>query len=173
MRMLVICMMTKNTYQCNACNYETPRRTNANRHIELVHKGDAIAFNNKTGKLSTQVINKPNKVKSATLDDEIIIEISSDMIGPFEKLELLVNFFPKDMKEKYLSDIIISSLLSSDPVKRIHKAIAEIRSEIPLTRFALYIANYKKMELSVAVAFIKQHILNSESFTKRKSEKFI
>ena len=111
--------MNENLYECNSCLYKTPRRTNANRHIRLIHNGDAIALNAKTGKLSSQkqITNQKSiwRLKLST--------IFSDIITPFERLEFLIRFFPEQIKVKSLSDTLVESLLNAEPHKVINEKI--------------------------------------------------
>ncbi len=46
--------MPKAVFKCESCMFESTRRWNINRHIKTVHDGNALAFNNKSGKISSQ-----------------------------------------------------------------------------------------------------------------------
>ncbi len=125
--------MNENVYECNSCLYKTPRRTNANRHIRLIHNGNAIALNKKTGKLSSQ---KPitNHKSEADLEAQIIYDIFNDIITSFERLESLVRFFPEQMRVKSLSDTLVESLLNTEPHKVINEKIKTIQKNIPIAK---------------------------------------
>ena len=82
----------RNYYECNSCNYKSTRKTHANRHIKLIHKGNADAFNFKTGTDSSSASNKHHFQK---LSLEMIAEESQlsraveNIHEPFVNLERL------------------------------------------------------------------------------------
>ncbi|CAN5779243.1 hypothetical protein BH23THE1_BH23THE1_20920 [soil metagenome] len=164
--------MTENVYECDSCMYKTPRRTNANRHIRLVHNGTAIAFNNKTRRLSTQKSTTNHKNKSEIdLESQIIYDIINDVMGSFERLESLVRFFPEQMRVKFLSDTLITSLLYTEPHKVINEKIKTIQNELPMVKLSNYISASNKMELAVAIVFLKGLVENSPAYELRKLQK--
>lgn len=162
--------MIENVYECNSCLYKTPRRTNANRHIRLIHNGNAVALNKKTGKLSSQkpVTNDKSKVD---LETQIIYDIFNDIAPSFERLEFLVRFFPEQMRVNFLSDTLIASLLNTEPHKVINEKIKTIKNEIPIIKLSNYISAHKKMELPVAIVFLKELVANSPAYEFRKAQK--
>lgn len=161
--------MSESVYECNSCLYKTPRRTNANRHIRLIHSGNAIALNKKTGKLSSQ---KPitNHKSEVDLEAQIIYDIFNDIAPSFERLEFLVRFFPEHMRVKSLSDIIIASLLNTEPHKVIDEKIKTIQKDVPIAKLSNYISAHKKLEFPVAIAFLKQLAVNSPAYEFRKAQ---
>lgn len=161
--------MRENVYECNSCLYKTPRRTNANRHIRLIHNGDAIALNAKTGKLSSQK-QITNHKSEADLETQIIYDIFNDIITPFERLEFLIRFFPEQMRVKSLSDTLIASLLNTEPHKIINEKIKTIQKEIPIVKLSNYISAHKKMELPAATVFLKELVVNSPAYEFRKAQ---
>lgn len=162
--------MSENVYECHSCLYKTPRRTNANRHIRLVHNGNAIALNKKTGKLSSQ---KPitNHKSEVEWEAQIIYDIFNDILTSFERLELLVKFFPEQWRVKFLSETLISSLLNNEPHKVINEKIKTIQNELPIAKLSNYISAYKGWELHVAIVFLKELAENSPAYEFRKAQK--
>lgn len=161
--------MSENVYECNSCLYKTPRRTNANRHIRLIHNGDAIALNKKTGKLSSQ---KPITNHKSEVDSEaqIIYDIFNDIAPSFERLEFLVRFFPEHMRVKTLSDTLIASLLNTEPHKVIDEKIKTIQKDLPIAKLSNYISAHKKLEFPVATVFLNQLAVNSPAYEFRKAQ---
>jgi len=45
--------MRKAVFKCEACMFESTRRWNIDRHIRIVHNGNAVAFSPESGKLSS------------------------------------------------------------------------------------------------------------------------
>lgn len=158
--------MNENLYECNSCLYKTPRRTNANRHIRLIHNGDAIALNAKTGKLSSQkqITNQKSiwRLKLST--------IFSDIITPFERLEFLIRFFPEQIKVKSLSDTLVESLLNAEPHKVINEKIKTIQNDLPIAKLSYCISAHKKYELPAAIVFLKELAVNSPAYEFRKAQ---
>ena len=161
--------MSENVYECNSCLYKTPRRTNANRHIRLIHNGDAIALNKKTGKLSSQkqITNHKSEVDS---EAQIIYDIFNDIAPSFERLEFLVRFFPEHMRVKTLSDTLIASLLNTEPHKVIDEKIKTIQKDLPIAKLSNYISAHKKLEFPVATVFLNQLAVNSPAYEFRKAQ---
>jgi hypothetical protein len=149
--------------------YKTPRRTNANRHIRLIHSGNAIALNKKTGKLSSQ---KPITNHKSEVDSEaqIIYDIFNDIISSFEKLEFLVRFYPEHMRVEFLSVTLIASLLNAEPHKVINEKIQAIQKDLPITKLSSYISAYKKKEFTMATIFLKELVVNSPAYKFRKAQ---
>jgi hypothetical protein len=149
--------------------YKTPRRTNANRHIRLIHNGDAIALNAKTGKLSSQkqIINHKSE---ADLEAQIIYDIFNDIITPFERLEFLIRFFPEQMKVKSLSDTLVESLLNAEPHKVINEKIKTIQNDLPIAKLSYCISAHKKYELPAAIVFLNELAVNSPAYEFRKAQ---
>lgn len=162
--------MSENVYECNSCLYKTPRRTNANRHITLIHNGNAIALNRKTGKLSSQ---KPitNQKSEVDLETQIIYDIFNDIVTSFERLEFLVRFFPEQMRVNFLSGTLIASLLNTEPHKVINEKIKTIEKDLPIAKLSNYISANKKLELPVAIVFLKELVVNSPAYEFRKAQK--
>ena len=162
--------MSENVYECNSCLYKTPRRTNANRHIRLIHNGNAIALNKKTGKLSSQ---KPitNHKSEGDLEAQTMYDICNDIGTSFERLELLVRYFPEQERVKFLSDTLIASLLNTKPHKVINEKIKTIEKGLPIAKLSSYISAHKKMELPVAIVFLKELVVNSPAYEFRKAQK--
>jgi GTP1/Obg family GTP-binding protein len=121
--------MSENVYECHSCLYKTSRRTNANRHIRLIHNGNAIALNKKTGKLSSQ---KPitNHKSEVNWETQIIYDIFKDIITSFERLESLAKFFPEQMRVNFLSETLIASLLTNEPHKVINEKIKTLQNDL-------------------------------------------
>ncbi len=161
--------MSENVYECNSCLYKTPRRTNANRHIRLIHNGDAIALNAKTGKLSSQKQITNHKSK-ADLETQIIYDIFNDIITPFERLEFLIRFFPEQMKVKSLSDTLVESLLNVEPHKVINEKIKTIQNDLPIAKLSYCISAHKKYKLPAAIVFLKELAVNSPAYEFRKAQ---
>ena len=161
--------MSENVYECNSCLYKTPRRTNANRHIRLIHNGDAIALNAKTGKLSSQK-QITNHKSEADLETQIIYDIFNDIITPFERLEFLIRFFPEQMKVKSLSDTLVESLLNAEPHKVINEKIKTIQNDLPIAKLSYCISAHKKYELPAAIVFLKELAVNSPAYEFRKAQ---
>jgi hypothetical protein len=161
--------MSENVYECNSCLYKTPRRTNANRHIRLIHNGDAIALNAKTGKLSSQK-QITNHKSEADLETQIIYDIFNDIIIPFERLEFLIRFFPEQMKVKSLSDTLVESLLNVEPHKVINEKIKTIQNDLPIAKLSYCISAHKKYELPAAIVFLKELAVNSPAYEFRKAQ---
>lgn len=161
--------MNENLYECNSCLYKTPRRTNANRHIRLIHNGDAIALNAKTGKLSSQkqITNHKSEVD---LEAQIIYDIFNDIITPFERLEFLIRFFPEQIKVKSLSDTLVESILNADPHKVINEKIKTIQNDLPIAKLSYCISAHKKYELPAAIVFLKELAVNSPAYEFRKAQ---
>lgn len=162
--------MSENVYECHSCLYKTPRRTNANRHIRLIHNGNAVALNKKTGKLSSQ---KPitNHKSEVDLETQIIYDIFNDIAPSFERLEFLARFFPEQMRVNFLSETLITSLLSNEPHKVINEKIKSIQNVLPVIKLSNYISAYKKMELPVAIVLLKELVANSPAYEFRKAQK--
>ncbi len=77
--------MKDNYYECNSCSYKTPRWTNANRHIKLVHGGVALSFNYKTGKFSTsRKIKSDENLSEIQLEEQQIHKIVMDISEPLK-----------------------------------------------------------------------------------------
>ena len=158
--------MNENLYECNSCLYKTPRRTNANRHIRLIHNGDAIALNSKTGKLTSQKKNKNQKTNWRLK----LSTIFSDIITPFERLEFLIRFFPEQIKVKSLSDTLVESLLNAEPHKVINEKIKTIQNDLPIAKLSYCISAHKKYELPAAIVFLKELAVNSPAYEFRKAQ---
>jgi hypothetical protein len=135
----------------------------------LIHNGNAIALNKKTGKLSSQ---KPitNHKSEADLEAQIIYDIFNDIITSFERLESLVRFFPEQMRVKSLSDTLVESLLNTEPHKVINEKIKTIQKNIPIAKLSYCISAHKKMELPAAILFLKELAVNSPAYKFRKAQ---
>jgi hypothetical protein len=143
--------MKEKSYSCNTCKERFGRRWNADRHNSTVHSDMAIIFNNKTGSISkhketTQRYDNPRNIyqKSPSykrfkemknnfspfrkddleMEEELkIISIFGKLKQPFEDLEKLLSDNPENIKIKLLSDMVIYSLTSSNPVKSLQEEI--------------------------------------------------
>jgi len=150
-------------YECNSCNYKSTRKTNANRHIKLIHKGNADAFNFKTGTDSSSASNKHHFQK---LSLEMIAEESQlsraveNIHEPFENLEKLLSVFPDKVRYQYLSNILKFSFLTKNPAKYIEDQIKESRSTFYLRKLAIYLASGKSMSIIQAEEYIKTSIIS-------------
>jgi len=161
--------MSENVHECHSCMYKTPRRTNANRHIRLIHNGNAIALNKKTGKLSSQ---KPitNHKSEVELEAQIIYDFFNDILPSFERLELLVKYFPEQMMVNFLSETLVTALLDPEPHKIINEKIKILQNNLPIAKLSNYISVYKKLEFPVATVFRIQLARNSPSYKFRKAQ---
>ena len=116
-----------NNYSCNSCKKNFSRKWNALRHNEQIHHGLAIIFNVKTGTLFKNS-NDPNNVacESYELDREepIILDVFGRLIQSFEEIErALSGDIQQIERTKYLSNVIIGALSSSDPVQSIQNIL--------------------------------------------------
>jgi hypothetical protein len=142
-------------YECNSCKYKSTRKTNANRHIKIIHNGNARAFDFKTGKDSASASNKHHfqehglETKTEGLPLSRAIE---NIHKPFETLEKLSSILPDNQRYHYLSDTIKFSFLTKDPAKFIEDQIKEFRSTFYLRRLAVYLAKDESMSMSILQA---------------------
>lgn len=142
-------------YECNSCNYKSTRKTNANRHIKLIHHGNAIAFNFKTGTNSSSPANKHHfqQIDLETSAEELQLSRAIEHIHkPFEILEKLLSVLPAVIRYPYLSYILKFSFLSTDPAKFIEDKVKEIRPAIYLTNLAGWLARDESMSMSITQA---------------------
>ena len=135
----------------------------------MIHNGDAIALNAKTGKLSSQkqITNHKSEVD---LEAQIIYDIFNDTITPFERLEFLIRFFPEQIKVKSLSDTLVESLLNAEPHKVINEKIKTIQNDLPIAKLSYCISAHKKYELPAAIVFLKELAVNSPAYEFRKAQ---
>lgn len=148
-------------YECNSCNYKSTRKTNANRHIKLIHNGNATAFNFKTGTDSSSESNKHQFQKSSLemIEGESqLSRVVENIHEPFETLEKLSTVFPGTVRYHYLSNILKISFLTKDPAKFIGNQIKERRSAFYLRKLAIYLASDKSMTINQAEEYIKTSI---------------
>lgn len=137
--------MHGNGYQCDSCNKTFSRSYNANRHIKAIHKDNALAFNMVTGKSSSEVpqplnilnedllpsgmnFNEYNLLGTPIEEAAALIDIIGKIKKPFETLESSILHIPEVQRIFYLSNLLISSLLSSDPVKIIQDSVDLVQS---------------------------------------------
>lgn len=109
-------------------------------------------------------------ISESDLESEIIYDTINDIIASFERLEILVRFFPEQMRFKLLFDTPISSLLTTEPHKVINGKIKTTQSHIPIAKLSNYISASNKMEFPVAIAFLKELVVNTPAHEYRKSE---
>jgi hypothetical protein len=156
-------------YECNSCNYKSPRKTNANRHIKLIHKGNALAFNFKTGTDSSSASNN-SQIQKYSLEmfaEESQLTRAIDNIHrSFEILEKLSSVFPDRARYQYLSNILKISFLTKDPAKAIEDQIKENRSIFYLRKLAIYLANDKSISINEAEEYIKTSITSCNHLKK-------
>ncbi|MGE0691592.1 MAG: hypothetical protein AB7O87_13495 [Candidatus Nitrosocosmicus sp.] len=150
-------------YECNSCKYKSTRKTNANRHIKIIHNGNARAFNFKTGIDSASASNKHHfqELDLETNTEELHISRAIEKIHkPFETLEKLLSQLPNDIRYPYLANTLKHSFLTKDPAKFIEDQIKEIRPAFYLTNLAVYLARDKSMSMSITQAqdYIKTSI---------------
>lgn len=137
--------MIDNSYQCDTCDKKFNRRSNAKRHIKLVHEGKAQAFNKIKGKSTMEVLQHPDKARAGSMlhgmgagkhkdlpspdaEEELLAEILGKIRKPFEELESLVVDKAEIPKALYLSRQITVSFLSSDPVKALQDSVDYINA---------------------------------------------
>ena len=150
-------------YECNSCKYKSTRKTNANRHIKIIHNGNARAFNFKTGRDSASASNKHHFQKRGLGTDTEELQLSraiENIYKPFETLEKLSSILPDNQRYHYLSNTIKFSFLTKDPAKFIENQIKEFRSTFYLRRLAVYLAIDESMSMSITQAqeYIKTSI---------------
>lgn len=153
----------QNYYECNSCNYKSTRKTNANRHIKLVHKGNAHAFNFKTGQASSTHSDKTltQRTKAdVSVDDALFVQSIGKMMEPFESLESLSAVLPPNIKNYYLSQILRISLLTNDPAAFINEQVKQNRSYFFLRKLATYLSNTGPLSVSKAENFIRVAIIS-------------
>lgn len=132
--------MIDNSYQCDSCDKKFSRRSNAKRHIEVIHEGKARAFNTIKGKSTAEVLQHLDKSRAGSMipgmdagnhkdplgsdmEEELLDEILGKIRKPFQELESLAADQSEIPKAQYLSRQITASFLSSDPVKILQDSV--------------------------------------------------
>lgn len=125
-------MLVNNQYKCNKCKKTFSRKWNALRHNEKVHHNIASIYNPQTGfvfKHKYDIRSPYTKYnlygydKSGEHEEEIITNFYSNLIKPFEELESLYNDFPEHQRIRFVSDIFVASLSTSNPIKSLNDAV--------------------------------------------------
>lgn len=157
-------------YNCNSCNRSFSRKWNANRHIQLVHNGYAVAFNIKTGKFSYEkndnISNQINR--SSDAEDQKILNIINKILLPFEDLEKLAAENWGEAKDGYLSDLLISALYSTNPIEVLKNALEYNRSIFGLKKMTQYISTRQKIPAANAEILLKELIRSSRLFKSQR-----
>lgn len=176
--------MRDNSYQCDSCNRKFSRRSNANRHIKVVHMGNAIAFNKITGKSSTETYRHPynsrmgllppgmdlgglEDIKSSPEDEELLTEILEKIRKPFEDLESLVVNLDENSRARYLAETITSSFLTSDPVKIIQDTVDLTRTFKFKKKLVDYISRRNNTNNSQAQAILIEALKMGKYYRNR------
>ena len=149
-------------YECNSCNYKSTRKTNANRHIKIMHHGNALAFNFKTGIDSSSASNKHHFQRfglDTSAEEAQLSGALGSIYKAFQTLEKLLFIFPDDERYQFLSNTIKLSFITSDPAKFIEEKVKEFQSTFYLRRLALYLASDKSISMSIIQA--EEYIKNS------------
>src|SRR3712207_781877 len=117
----------KSLYECNSCSYKSSRRSNAIRHIKIVHKGNAVIHNLNEVRESISNNNNDLNDKNSVKDDadQRFSDVIEKMLIPLEKLEKLTSNIPEKERNDYLSNILLLSLLTKDPGNFIKNAIEQ------------------------------------------------
>ncbi|TVP40366.1 C2H2-type zinc finger protein [Candidatus Nitrosocosmicus arcticus] len=176
--------MLENSYQCDTCDKKFSRRSNAKRHIKVVHEGRARAFNKITGKSTVEVLQHPDKSRTGSLplgmdagkhidllssdmEEELLSEILEKIRKPFEELESLVADQSEIPKALYLSRQITASFLSSDPVKILQELVNFIRIFKLKIKLVNYISKSDNIDSKKAESFFIETFKTGKYYMNR------
>lgn len=176
--------MLENSYQCNTCNKKFSRRSNAKRHIKVIHEGRAQAFNKITGKSTVGVLQHPDKTRTGSLplgmdagkhkdlpssdmEEGLLSEILEKIRKPFEELESLVADQSEIPKALYLSRQITASFLSSDPVKILQDSVNFIRIFKLKKKLVNYISRSENVDSIKAESFFIESFKTGKYYRNR------
>jgi hypothetical protein len=136
-----------------------------------VHKGNAHAFNFKTGQASSTHSDKTLTQSTNTdmsMDDALFVQSIGKMMGPFESLESLSTVLPPKIKNYYLSQILQISFLTNDPAAFINEQVKQIKPYFFLRKLATYLSNTGPLSVSKAENFIRAAIISCYQSNKAK-----
>jgi hypothetical protein len=156
--------MGRAIYGCTKCKKTFGRRYNADRHNLQMHNEMAVVYNKETDQISNKgKVNKsPSSLATNTnnkTDEEKIFKIFEKISPLIDELDVLLSTFDPANRIKMLSDVIISSLISLNPVHSIKGYLSYYRSLIGINKASAFVAASENIPLNQAKEKLKTIIL--------------
>ena len=157
-------------YKCSLCTKNFSRKWNANRHNSSIHTGFSVIYDNETKiKINNKnpYQNNPIKGQVPETNEKIILDIFGKMLQPFEELENLVTNKSKDEQIKFLSELLVEALSSSNPVRHFIDAIEFHHSLNAKLKFIEYISKSMNVTPIVGESFLTDLIKNNRYYKNK------
>lgn len=160
-----------NYYGCNKCKKRFSRKWHALRHNESIHHGLAIIFNHQLGPIfknhsNSDTLSSQDPFRLETEAEQKVLDVFGKIIDSFEELEKLVSHWPELQRIKFLSDIVITALMSPNPVKLLHDAIDFNRSLYGKAKIVNYVARSSIVNPIQADVYLTELIKSSPYYKK-------